>query len=62
MSALAQDMGVPTIGNNCVLGYGCIIIGSVELADNTIVGAGAVVTKSCLKTGCKLAGVPAKII
>lgn len=53
--------GAPTIGSDCYLGYGCVVIGNITLADCTIVGAGAVVTKSCMKK-CKLVGVPAKAI
>lgn len=52
--------GAPSIGDNCMLGYGCIIIGNIEIADNTTIGAGAVVTKSNFNKGAKLAGIPAK--
>ena len=33
------------IGNNCLLGEGCIIIGRVEIGDNVTVAARAIVTK-----------------
>lgn len=33
------------IGNNCMLGVGCTIIGRVEIGDNVIVAARAIVTK-----------------
>lgn len=52
----------PRLGNNVRLGVGAKVIGDVELADNVIVAAGAVVVKSCLTEGAVLAGVPAKII
>lgn len=56
------NLSVPIIGNNVNIGVGAKIIGGVFLADNCIVGAGAVVTKSCLIPGSVLAGVPAVTI
>ena len=50
------------IGKNCWLGMNCIILPGVVLPDNTIVGAGAVVTKSPSSSGCTIVGVPAKSI
>ena len=50
----------PVIGSNVDIGAGAIIIGGVEIADQCIIGAGAVVTRSFEKPGCVLAGVPAK--
>lgn len=49
------------IGKNCWLGANSVILPGVELGDNVIVGAGAVVTKS-FPENVILAGVPAKII
>lgn len=37
--------GAPQIGDHCVLGAGCIIIGGVKIGDNCRIGAGAVVWK-----------------
>lgn len=34
------------IGNNCILGYGCMIIGPVTIGDNSTIAAGAIVTKN----------------
>lgn len=53
---------IPKIGNRVDVGYGAIIIGNVEIADDCVIGAGAVVTKSCTKPGTTLVGVPAKEI
>ena len=50
----------PVIGNNVDIGVGAKIIGDVTIADNVKIGAGAVVTKSCLEDGATLAGIPAK--
>lgn len=35
----------PKIGNNVILGTGCIILGNICIGDNSVVGANAVVTK-----------------
>ena len=58
-----QKLGKPiNIGKYCWLGMGVIILPEVELGDFTIVGAGAVVTKSFPDGYCVIAGNPAKII
>ena len=50
------------IGKNCWIGMNAMILPGVFLGDNTIVGAGAVVTKSFIEGNCVIAGNPAKII
>ena len=50
------------IGNNCFIGQNTLILPGVELADNIIVGAGSVVTKSFKEEGIIIAGNPAKQI
>lgn len=50
------------IGKRCWIGMNAVILPGVELGDNTIVGAGAVVTKSFPQGFCVIAGNPAKII
>lgn len=50
------------IGNNCWIGMNSVILPGVELGDNTVVGAGAVVTSSFKDGNCVIGGVPAKII
>lgn len=50
------------IGNNCFIGRSSIILPGVTLADNIIVGAGSVITKSFYKEGVVIAGNPAKVI
>jgi acetyltransferase-like isoleucine patch superfamily enzyme len=49
------------IGKNCWLSANAVILPGVELGDNVVVGAGAVVTKS-FPSNVVLAGVPAKVI
>lgn len=50
-----------TIGNNCWLGAGSIILKGVHIGNNCIIAAGSVVTKD-LPDGCVVAGSPARII
>lgn len=50
------------IGNKCWIGMNAIILPGVQLGDNTIVGAGSVVTKSFPEGNLVIAGNPAKII
>ncbi|MBK9320735.1 MAG: acyltransferase [Bacteroidetes bacterium] len=50
-----------TIGENCWLGNGVVLLAGVTLGSNVVVGANAVVTKS-FPSDVVIAGVPAKII
>jgi acetyltransferase-like isoleucine patch superfamily enzyme len=50
-----------TIGKRCWIGANAVILPGVQLGDDIIVGAGAVVTKS-FPNGLVIAGVPAKDI
>ena len=50
------------IGKHCWIGTGAVILPGVQLGDRTVVGAGAIVTKSFTEGHCIVAGNPAKII
>lgn len=50
------------IGNSCWIGMNSVILPGVSLGENTIVGAGSVVTKSFLEGNVIIAGNPAKVI
>ena len=50
------------LGKSCWIGMNAIILPGVSLGDHTIVGAGAVVTKSYKEGYCVLAGNPANVI
>jgi putative colanic acid biosynthesis acetyltransferase WcaB len=52
---------VPTIGNNCNIGAGAIIIGDISIGDDVSIGAGTVVTKS-VPAGAVIVGSPARLI
>jgi len=57
-----QFASVTRIGNYCWIGMNCSVLPGIELGDNTIVGAGSVVTKSFPEGNCIIAGNPAKLI
>ena len=57
-----RDNGVPTLGNDIVVGLGAVILGGVTLGDGIAVGANAVVNKSFPESGITIAGAPAKKI
>lgn len=52
----------PVIGNYVNIGQGAQILGHIIIADHVTIGAGAIVTKSCLKEGATLVGIPAREI
>jgi putative colanic acid biosynthesis acetyltransferase WcaB len=52
---------VPTIGDNCNIGAGAIIIGDILIGDDVSIGAGTVVTKS-VPAGGVMVGSPARLI
>tara|TARA_A100001011_G_C14318079_1_gene848944 strand:+ start:1546 stop:2109 length:564 start_codon:yes stop_codon:yes gene_type:complete len=49
----------PTIGNNVVIGAGAKILGGIYIADDTTIGANAVVTRDILEGGFTYVGIPA---
>lgn len=52
----------PKLGNNIYIAPGAKIYGNITIANNTAIGANAVVNKSFDKEHTMIAGVPAKII
>jgi len=50
------------IGENCWIGINAVILPGVTLGNKTVVGAGAIVTKSFEQGNCIIAGNPAKVI
>jgi acetyltransferase-like isoleucine patch superfamily enzyme len=52
---------VVKIGNDCLIGFGTIVVGNVTVGDGCIVGAGSVVTRD-LPPGFVCVGAPARPI
>ncbi|MDB5011281.1 MAG: hypothetical protein JWQ06_2070 [Mucilaginibacter sp.] len=65
LSLTIKEQGVTkeavTIGNNCWIGAGTIILAGVNIGDGCVIAAGSVVTKS-MPANSIAAGVPAKVI
>lgn len=51
----------PRIGENCILGAGCCILGDIVIGNNVHVGANAVVLND-VPDNCTVVGVPARIV
>lgn len=59
----ASDIcGRISIGNNCFVGSGSILLYGVHIADNTIIAAGSVVAKSFEEGNVIIGGNPAKVL
>lgn len=51
----------PSIGINCTIGAGAVILGDVNIGNNVKIGANAVVLKD-VPDNCTVVGVPGKIV
>jgi carbonic anhydrase/acetyltransferase-like protein (isoleucine patch superfamily) len=52
-----------TIGNQVLIGMGCVVMDGAEIGDNVILGAGSLVTKGTkIPSGTKAFGRPAKVV
>ncbi len=60
-SGKARSVQPVTIGSGVWMAPGCIVIQGVEIGENSVIGTGAVVTKS-IPANCLAVGVPAKVV
>lgn len=51
----------PTIGDNCLIGAGAVVIGDIRVGNNVKIGAGAVVNKD-VPDGCTVVPQPMRVI
>lgn len=58
----SERSGPISIGENCWLGAGVVVLPKVKLGPNTVVGANSVVTKSFPAGNVVIAGTPARIV
>jgi serine O-acetyltransferase len=61
-SEAGKAYAAPEIGDNCYIGPGAKLFGSIKIGDNTAIGANAVVNKSFPEGNITIGGVPAKMI
>lgn len=54
--------GVPIIGDNVFLCTGAKVFGNIQIENDVIIGANAVVNKSVEEKGITVAGIPARKI
>lgn len=62
LAAAGFNDGVPSIGSGVVLFMGAIVAGDIHIADNVVIGANSVVTRSVEEENVTVAGNPAKIV
>ena len=62
MKSSGNRAGTPVLGNGVDLGVGSVVIGQVNVADDCVIGANAVVTKDFNVPGSVIVGIPGKII
>lgn len=60
--AVTGSCGKVSIGDNCFIGVGAIILKGTTIGDNVIVGAGSVVSGGSFPSNSVIAGNPAKVI
>lgn len=61
ISALDKPQARPVIGDRVQIGAGAVLVGGIEIGDDTVIGANAVVAKS-LPPRVVAGGVPARIL
>ncbi len=62
LAAAGFNDGVPSIGSGVVLFMGAIVAGDIHIADNVVIGANSVVTRSVEEENVTVSGNPAKVV
>jgi serine O-acetyltransferase len=60
-TSLEKKKRHPTIGNDVVVGAGAVVLGAINIGDNSRIGAGSVVIKS-VPSQATVVGVPGRIV
>lgn len=55
------DHKAPTIGDNCLIGAGAVLVGGIRVGDGAKIGAGAVVSTD-IPAGCTVVAQPPRIL
>ena len=58
--ARTGETGCPVLGKRVDIGIGARVLGDIYIADDIVIGANAVVTKSFHEPGITIAGIPAR--
>ena len=61
-TAAGKAHDAPTIGDNCYIGPGAMIFGSIQIGPNVVIGANSVVNKDFASGNVTIGGMPAKVI
>ena len=57
-----KTQAVPRLGNNVDIGYGAVLIGDIDVANDVTIGANAVVNRSVYESSSTVVGIPAKVL
>lgn len=55
------DHKAPTIGKNCLIGAGAVLVGDIRIGDGAKIGAGAVVSTD-IPAGCTVVAQPPRVL
>lgn len=59
---IGKSHETPVLGNGVDVGAGAVVIGKINIADNCVIGANAVVTKDFVVPGSIIVGIPGRAL